>query len=70
MEQSSHSDNLSQSIGIFFPAARQVKPFRSLPPMPEHWTSLASVFVHQARETPDKVLVSDETGETITYGVF
>ena len=36
--------------------------------MPEHWTSLASVFVHQARETPDKVLVSDETGETITYG--
>jgi acyl-[acyl-carrier-protein]-phospholipid O-acyltransferase/long-chain-fatty-acid--[acyl-carrier-protein] ligase len=36
--------------------------------MPEHWTSLPRVFVHQARALAGKPALADSTGASLTYG--
>jgi acyl-[acyl-carrier-protein]-phospholipid O-acyltransferase/long-chain-fatty-acid--[acyl-carrier-protein] ligase len=41
---------------------------RPLTPLPEHWTSLPRVFVHQARAVASQPALADSTGVSLTYG--
>lgn len=54
--------------GIRFPLPNVVDPFRPVPELPSHWTNLGTVFVTQARLTPDKALCVDAAGNKLTYG--
>src|SRR5271170_4621492 len=39
-----------------------------LPPLPDHWTSLARAFVHTARRFSKKVAMADSAKASLTYG--
>jgi acyl-[acyl-carrier-protein]-phospholipid O-acyltransferase/long-chain-fatty-acid--[acyl-carrier-protein] ligase len=42
-------------------------PLRELPPLPQTWRSLPSVFVHSVKRHPSKTALTDSTGATLTY---
>ena len=42
-------------------------PLFPLPPLPDHWHSLAHAFIHQAKTHPQAPAISDSTGVDLTY---
>ena len=53
--------------GVPFPARRQMVTLKQLSPLPSGWTSLASAFVKQVRQTPDKLFATDTLKGRITF---
>lgn len=47
--------------------AAQAKPLYPFPPLPAHWRSLASAFVHSARENGGRPAISDSTGASLSF---